>query len=104
MAPEIILKEPYQGNSVDIFALGVIFFNCYTGFPPFSEATPTKVPFKYLAQGRADKFWEHQSKYHGFSESFKDLITNMLQYVPHLRISMADLIGHPWMNGPAAEL
>ena len=28
----------------------------------------------------------------------------MLQPVPHQRISMADLIGHPWMNGPAAEI
>jgi len=104
MAPEIVLDKPYQGNSVDIFALGVIFFNCYTGFSPFSQATTTKGPFKYLVQGRADKFWKHQSQYCKFSDSFKDLITNMLQPVPHQRISMADLIGHPWINGPAAEL
>ena len=27
MAPEILLKRPYEGTSVDIFAMGVILFN-----------------------------------------------------------------------------
>jgi len=35
MAPEILLKEPYQGHVVDLFALGIILFILYSGHPPF---------------------------------------------------------------------
>lgn len=35
MAPEIHLKQSYQGQLVDLFALGVIIFVLYTGAKPF---------------------------------------------------------------------
>lgn len=40
MAPELNLKKPYQGRSVDFFAAGIILFIMVTGHPPFSMATP----------------------------------------------------------------
>lgn len=40
MAPEILLKEPYQGHVVDLFALGIILFIMYSGHPPFASAHP----------------------------------------------------------------
>lgn len=56
---------------------------------------------------RADLFWKTHSrnKPEGFfSEEFKDLITNMLQVMPHQRLSLAEIVGHPWMQGPIAEV
>lgn len=50
-------------------------------------------------------FWKahERGKPQGFFTSeFKDLITCMLQYHPHNRLCMADIIGHPWMQGPTA--
>jgi len=35
MAPEILIKEPYQGHEVDLFALGIILFILYSGRTPF---------------------------------------------------------------------
>jgi len=35
MAPEILLKESYQGHVVDLFALGIILFILYSGHSPF---------------------------------------------------------------------
>ena len=32
-----------------------------------------------------------------YSEDFKDLITSMLQFNPNQRLTIADIIGHPWM-------
>jgi serine/threonine protein kinase len=40
MAPEIINEEVYKGNDVDLFALGVILFNCYSRSSPFTIANP----------------------------------------------------------------
>ena len=105
MAPEILAKEPYQGHVVDLFALGIILFILYSGHPPFQLADPRDAHYKLIASNRADLFWKtHESrKQAGFySDDFKDLITNMLQLLPNQRLSMADIIGHPWMQGEMA--
>ena len=81
MAPEILIKEPYQGHEVDLFALGIILFILYSGHPPFRCAKINDPHYKLIADNRADLFWEYHSanKPPGFySDSFKDLITNML--------------------------
>ena len=81
MAPEIFFKEPYQGHVVDLFALGIILFNLYSGRRPFNFAIINDSNYKLIATNRADLFWEYHSakKPSGFySDSFKDLITNML--------------------------
>lgn len=81
MAPEILLKEPYQGHVVDLFALGIILFILYSGHRPFNCAKINDSHYKLIATNRADLFWKYHSskKVPGFySDSFKDLITNML--------------------------
>ena len=52
-------------------------------------------------------FWAYHSnegfKVNQFSDSFKELITDMLHPLPEYRISMADIIGHRWWtDGPTA--
>jgi len=100
MAPELIMSEPYQGYQVDLFALGIILFILYTGHPPFNQSHPTDTHYKLLVTNRADLFWKYHAKSKGdgfYSESFKDLITNMLQFNPSQRLNLVDIIGHPWM-------
>merc|ERR1712051_457127 len=109
MAPEILARQPYQGQVVDLFALGVILFILYSGHPPFSMANEEDNYYKLLATNRSDLFWKAHSnpqrKPEGFySEEFKDLITCMLQFHPHQRLCIADIIGHPWLSaGGAAD-
>jgi len=102
MAPEILEKTPYQGQVVDLFACGVILFIMLTQHPPFAMANSDDMYYKLLATQRSDLFWKahSQRKPAGFfSDEFKDLITCMLQLHPHQRLCMADIIGHPWMQG-----
>ena len=101
MAPEILAKLPYQGPVADLFALGVILFILYSGHPPFGAAKDLDIFYKLIKQNRSDLFWRAHSnrKPEGFySEEFKDLITSILQYHPHHRLCIADIIGHPWLN------
>jgi serine/threonine protein kinase len=58
MAPEIHAYDDYQGQAVDLFALGVILFIFYSGVLPFSLAKPNDPIYKYIASNRADKFWQ----------------------------------------------
>ena len=102
MAPEILSRQPYQGQVVDLFALGVILFILYSGHPPFSMANEEDNYYKLLATNRSDLFWKAHSnpqrKPEGFyTEDFKDLITCMLQFHPHQRLCIADIIGHSWL-------
>jgi len=83
MAPEIHMKRPYTGASVDLFASGIILFIMFTQHPPFTRGEPSDPFYKFLCANRADIFWKAHSKNKPngmdfFSEAFKDLITSML--------------------------
>ena len=101
MAPEISAGEPYMGHVVDLFALGCILFIMYAGGPAFNQAIPKDPHYKLLCRFRPDLFWKshEQGRPVGFfTDEFKDLMTNMLAHRPADRLSMADIIGHPWMQ------
>ena len=79
-APEILNKEPYQGNVVDLFALGVILFTLYSNGEPFTQANTTETFYKKLATNNSYLFWKlHEDRHEPgfFTEEFKDLITSM---------------------------
>lgn len=102
MAPEIHARQPYIGASVDLFAAGIILFIMFTQHPPFTRAEPTDQFYRLLCANRPDLFWKGHSKNKPgqldfFPESFRDLITALLQYNPALRPTMADVINHPWV-------
>ena len=105
MAPEIHLKQPYQGKSVDLFAAAIILFIMVSQHPPFTTAQPQDPFYKCLAANRADIFWKthckskpNQEKF--FSDEFKDLIQAMLQLDSIHRPSISEVLAHKWMQGP----
>jgi len=105
MAPEIHMKQKYSGQSVDLFAAGIILFIMVTQHPPFAMATPKDPHYKTLSANRADLFWKlHSRNKPGgldfFSENFVDLITSMLSFDPTHRPSLAEVKEHPWYTGP----
>jgi serine/threonine protein kinase len=47
-------------------------------------------------------FWKLISKNYPanfFSEEFKDLITKMFKFSPEERLSLEQILSHPWMQG-----
>jgi serine/threonine protein kinase len=102
MAPEIHLKQPYQGKTVDLFAAAIILFIMVAQHPPFTTAQPNDPFYRCLAASRADIFWRThcKSKEEGeafFSEDFKDLVQAMLQLDASHRPSIPEVMAHPWM-------
>ena len=107
MAPEIHMRKPYIGTSVDLFACAIILFIMTTQHPPFTRAEPTDPFYRLLCANRADLFWKAHSKNKPegfFTEEFKNLVTAMLQFDPANRPTMADIKAHPWYNGPVVTL
>jgi len=101
MAPEQHQKKPYLGNSVDIFASGVILFLMRAQHPPFGKAVAKDPFYKYIGGNRLDLYWKTMSKgkpTNYYSEEFKDLCGQMMQLADK-RIDMDGILNHPWMSG-----
>jgi len=103
MAPEINLKLKYDGKAVDLFAAAIVLFIMYSGTPPFGRAFPADPYYKLLCTKKERTFWAAHSrnkpgrgKY--YSKSFKDFLTKMLNFEPAKRLSMEQVLEHPWFN------
>lgn len=62
MAPEIHLKQPYNGREVDLFASAIILFIMVSGHPPFTSAQANDPFYKCIANNRSDIFWRTHAK------------------------------------------
>lgn len=105
MAPEIYKGIQYSGQSVDLFATGIILFIMVAQHPPFNAASAKDPHYKLISTNRCDVFWKvHTKRKPGgldyFSESFRDLVSSMLAYNPHERPSLAEIKTHEWFTGP----
>lgn len=82
MAPEIHQSKDYVGQSVDLFAAGIILFVMVAQHQPFSKAVDTDNFYKCFFKNRSDIFWKTMQQRHGsedaFSKEFMDLINCML--------------------------
>jgi len=52
IAPEILLAQPYKGEEVDVFSLGVVLFALIGGKPPFTCAHSRDKKYKLLIEGK----------------------------------------------------
>ena len=92
MAPEILAKEPYKGVEVDLFALGVSLFMMVSGNFPFKKAEKVDIFYSALIKNDNSVFWRKHSKQRQFSDEFKTLIVYMLQFDPHDRLSIQEIL------------
>lgn len=61
MAPELLAGQPYNGESVDYFALAVALFIMYRGRPPFENARPRDRLYRLIVENRLDLFWQRDA-------------------------------------------
>lgn len=90
IAPEIIsrVNPAYDGQKVDTWACGIILFALLAGYLPFDE-TDLVCLFDTIREGHV-----HFPPW--FSSAAKDLLWRLLCVDPETRISLADVVNHPW--------
>ncbi|VEN42549.1 unnamed protein product [Callosobruchus maculatus] len=95
VAPEILAESGY-GLKIDVWAAGVILYILLCGYPPFvSQDNDQEKLFDCILSGRydfPDEYWQD------VSPLAKELIQNMLQLDPALRLSAEDVLDHPWLG------
>ncbi|GAX17413.1 hypothetical protein FisN_5Hh058 [Fistulifera solaris] len=99
MSPEIYKnQEPFDGHAVDMWAAGVILFLMLTGFPPWERACMTDERFKYMTAGYLVQMLTEWNL--GLSSDAMDLLQRMLFLDPKDRLSLEQVLAHPWMLQP----
>jgi len=100
MAPEIIMRQPYKGAEVDIFATGIILFMLIMATQPFSKAGPRDPYYKCIALHKPDPFWKAHTKTKGdtFTADFKDLFFRMCAQKNTERITLEEIEAHPFFT------
>lgn len=90
-APEILSASPYFGHLVDSFSLGILFFAMVTGCFPFFGNSPRERFLDILTRKHLP-FPSH------ISPLLKDLITQLLAFVPTSRLTPAQALQHQWFD------
>ena len=101
MSPEIFANtDAFDGFAIDVWAAGVILYIMLTGFPPYDQASRTDQRFDLIVNGRLAR--QLQSWDICLSADAEELLQSMLQLDPRDRLTLADVMEHPWIvNGPA---
>ena len=95
LAPELLRRNQYD-SSVDNWCVGVLCFELLSGNTPFHterDADTTnnigKVRYSFPSY---------------FEEGAKDVIGKLLKFVPTERLSLEDVVKHPWIQRNGCNL
>ena len=98
MSPEVIqTNQSFDGFAHDLWAAGVILYILLVGHKPFNWAHKTDKEFLQISVKQSLKesllYWKID-----LSEDAFDLLQNMLLWDPGQRLTLAEVMEHPWVR------
>jgi len=102
MSPEIFRNsENFDGFAIDLWAAGVVLYIMLTGFPPYDQASRTDQRFELIVSGRLMEQLRNWDIF--LTEEAGDLMQSMLQLDPRDRLTLAEVMKHPWVTNSHVE-
>lgn len=95
-APEIVRRDSYDGFAADVFSSGVCLFVLLFGRRPWLRASEADPYFQIFLKSR-DEFWIRCANA-DVSEHAMEVLDAMLEPVPELRLSLAELMKLAWFR------
>lgn len=89
-APELVSGRHYLGSEADIWSMGVLLYALLCGFLPFDDENLGALYRKIQAGMYEKPEW--------LSPGSRDFLSVMLQVEPKRRISVTQLLTHPWIT------
>lgn len=101
--------SPYfYDKSCDMWSVGVILYIMLCGYPPFySEIPHQPITHRMRKRIMAGEFTFPDNEWKGISQNAKDLIQKLLCVDASQRITVMELLSHPWImsnNVPPVDL
>lgn len=98
MSPEIYRnREPFDGNAADVWTAGTILFCMVTGNRSYQRPHPSDAQFYWMSQGLPQLLSDWGIR---LSPVGLHLLQNMLQVNPRLRLTIEEVLRHPWFLLP----
>lgn len=89
-APELIQGKAYIGSEADVWSMGVLLFALLCGYLPFDDDN-CMVLYRKITKGKYDSpRW--------LSPASILLLNQMMQVEPKRRVTVRQLLDHPWMT------
>jgi len=99
VAPELFSCRPVLGPPTDIFSSGVSLLLMIVACQVFTHQDNINEDSDYLTFLKSNQaFWKKYSRSKKISKNFKDLINQMLDPNPSKRITINEILIHPWMT------
>ena len=92
-SPEVIRGKKYSGLGIDLWASGIILFSMLCGYLPFDDKNNDEL-FKKILKCNVEF---PKKKNVIISEDAKDLIRKILQPEPSKRITLEEILKHPFL-------
>jgi len=90
VSPEMLRSKQYLGQSADVWSLGIVLYIMLCGAYPFVDQDPKKL-FEKIMTGKL-YLPGH------LSGPARQLLTQMLERKPDNRITLAEIVRHPFMS------
>jgi serine/threonine-protein kinase ULK4 len=97
MAPELFQEGSVHSFGSDLWALGCVMYECYSGRPPFVSSSFTQLVNSIISDP-APPLWGNPSR------DFEDLVNRLLVKDPIERIQWDELRNHPFWRAKCKPL
>jgi calcium-dependent protein kinase len=103
MAPEVLAGETYDPKKADIWSLGVMLFIMLVGAPPVETASMADARFKIISAKGVRHLIQRWNLTDSLPAEAIDLVEGMLEVDASRRITIEQVVNHPFVNPqPAA--
>jgi len=96
VAPEVARENIFDGHAADVWSLGVILFIMLTLTPLYGH--PDDNAWRLIVSGQMDVLLDHYETMGIRAPPLaRDLIWRMMQPCPESRLTIEEVLNHPWM-------